>query len=200
MTHSPGPRVASSGARLTSFRASHSLVNRAPSSARSALPQPSHTTTLCHFLSLDAAVEQLKKTLDSASDFWFAHAYLGRAYGKLGRMPEAIAELQKAEQLSGGLADTWSGLGVAYARQGEKAKAREILERLKAQTDPYVPPYSVAALYANLGENDHAFEYLQKAYEQGSFYMSVLKIDPELDSLRSDPRFTELLRKMGLQQ
>ena len=147
----------------------------------------------------DAAVEQLKKTLDNSPDFWFAHAYLGRAYGKLGRMPEAIAELQKAEQLSGGLADTWSGLGIAYAAQGEKTKAREILERLKAQTDPYVPPYSVAALYANLGENDHAFEYLQKAYEQGSFYMSVLKIDPELDPLRSDPRLTELLRKMGLQ-
>src|ERR1700680_1606857 len=148
----------------------------------------------------DAAVEQLKKTLDIAPDFWFAHAYLGRAYGKLGRLPEAIAELQKAKQLSGGLADTWSGLGVAYATQGEKTKAREILEKLKAQTDPYVPPYSIAALYANLGENDHAFEYLQKAYEQGSIYMSFLKVDPELDPLRSDPRFTELLRKMGLQQ
>ncbi len=148
----------------------------------------------------DAAVEQLKKTLDIAPDFWFAHAYLGRAYGKLGRLPEAIAELQKAKQLSGGLADTWSGLGVAYATQGEKTKAREILEKLKAQTDPYVPPYSVAALYANLSENDHAFEYLQKAYEQGSIYMSFLKVDPELDPLRSDPRFTELLRKMGLQQ
>jgi hypothetical protein len=91
---------------------------------------------------------------------------------------------------------TWSCLRYT----GRQSKAREILEKLKAQTDPYVPPYSVAALYANLGENDHAFEYLQKAYEQGSFYMSFLKVDPELDPLRSDPRFTELLRKMGLQQ
>lgn len=147
----------------------------------------------------DAAVEQFKKTLDITDDFWFAHAYLGRAYEKLGRLPEAITELQKAKQLSGGLADTWSGLGVAYASQGDKTRAREILERLKAQTDPYVPPYSVAVLYTNLGENDHAFEYLQKAYDQGSFYMSVVKIDPELDLLRSDPRFSELLRKMGLQ-
>ena len=147
----------------------------------------------------NAAVEQLKKTLDITPDFWFAHAYLGRTYGKLGRLPEAIAELQKAKELLGGLADTWSGLGVAYSTQGEKAEAREILERLKGQTDPYVPPYSVAVLYANLGENDHAFEYLHKAYEQGSFYMSVVKIDPELDPLRSDPRFAELLRKIGMQ-
>jgi tetratricopeptide (TPR) repeat protein len=111
----------------------------------------------------EMAVEQLKKTLEIEPDFWFAHAY-----GKLGRLPEAIAELQKADQLSGGIAETWLGLGVAYATRGEKTKAREILQRLQAQTDPYVPPFSVAVVYANLGEKDRAFEYLEKAYEQGS--------------------------------
>jgi eukaryotic-like serine/threonine-protein kinase len=146
----------------------------------------------------DAAVEQLRKTLEIEPNFWFARAYLGRAYSKLGRPSEAIAELQKAEQLSGGLADPWSGLGVAYAAQGDKTKAREILGKLKVQTDPYVPPYSIGVLYANLGEKDHAFEYLQKAYEQGSIYASFLKVDPELDPIRSDPRYKELLRKMEL--
>ena len=148
----------------------------------------------------DEAAQQLKKNLDLASDFWFAHAYLGRTYRALGRLPEAISELQKAHLLSGGLSETSSGLGVAYAIQGEKAKARDILEKLKRQTDPYVPPYSIAALYANLGDKDHAFEYLQKAYKGGSIYMSFVKVDPELDPLRSDPRFADLLRKMGLPQ
>jgi serine/threonine protein kinase/Tfp pilus assembly protein PilF len=146
----------------------------------------------------EAAAEQLQNTLEIEPDFWFARAYLGRALGKLGRLPQAIAELQKAAQLSGGIADAWSGLGVAYTTQGDETRAREILEKLKAQTDPYVPPYGVAAVYANLGEKDHAFENLQKAYEQGSIYMTFLVVDPEMDPLRSDPRFAQLLHKMGL--
>jgi len=149
----------------------------------------------CHY---EAAAEQLQNTLEIEPDFWFARAYLGRALGKLGRLPQAIAELQKAAQLSGGIADAWSGLGVAYTTQGDETRAREILEKLKAQTDPYVPPYGVAAVYANLGEKDHAFENLQKAYEQGSIYMTFLVVDPEMDPLRSDPRFAQLLHKMGL--
>jgi serine/threonine protein kinase/tetratricopeptide (TPR) repeat protein len=147
----------------------------------------------------DAAILQLQKTLELEPNFWFARAYLGRSNEKLGRLPEAIAELQKAEQLSGGLADARSGLGVAYAAKGDKSKARDILEELKVQTKLYVPPYSMAALYANLGDKDRALESLQKAYEEGSIYAAFMGVDPELDPLRSDPRFSELLRKMGLQ-
>jgi tetratricopeptide (TPR) repeat protein len=146
----------------------------------------------------DEAAAQLQKTLELEPNFWFARAYLGRTYRATGRLPEAIAELQKAQQLSGGLSDPWAGLGVAYATQGNKAEARKILDKLKTQIDPYVPPENIAALYAHLGEKDAAFEYLQKAYEGGSIYMSFIKVDPELDPLRSDPRFAELLSKMGL--
>ena len=148
----------------------------------------------------DEAAAQLQKTLELEPNFWFARAYLGRTYRATGRLPEAIAELQKAQQLSGGLSDPWAGLGVAYATQGNKAEARKILDKLKTQIDPYVPPENIAVLYAHLGEKDAAFEYLQKAYEGGSIYMSFIKVDPELDPLRSDPRFTELLSKMGLPQ
>ena len=148
----------------------------------------------------DAAVAQLKKTLEIDPNFWFAHAYLGHTYRAMGRLPEAIAELQKAQQLSGGVSETSSGLGVAYATHGDKTKAREILEKLKTQTTPYVPSQNIAIVYASLGEKDKAFEYLQKGYAEGSIFMSFAKVDPELDSLRSDPRFTELMKKMGLQQ
>jgi tetratricopeptide (TPR) repeat protein len=148
----------------------------------------------------DLAIEQLKKTLEIAPDFWFAHAYLGHTYRAMGRLPEAVAELQKAEQLSGGIGETWVGLGIAYATQGKQREAREILEKLKRQTDPHVSSANVAALYASLGDKDHAFEYLQKGYEEHSIYMIFIKVDPELDSLRSDPRFGDLLRKMGLDQ
>jgi eukaryotic-like serine/threonine-protein kinase len=147
----------------------------------------------------NAAAEQLRKTLEIEPTFWFAHAYLGRTYRKLGR-PDAVTELQKADVLSGGLSDTKSGLGIAYATQGEKTKALQILEKLKTQTEPYVPPENIGALSANLGDKDEAFVYLQKAYEGGSIYMCFIKVDPELDPLRSDPRFAELLRKMGLSQ
>jgi tetratricopeptide (TPR) repeat protein len=81
----------------------------------------------------DEATQQLKKTLDIAPDFWFAHAYLGRTNRALGRLPGAISELQKAQLLSGGLSETSSRLGVAYATQGEKAKMRDIPEKLKRQ-------------------------------------------------------------------
>ena len=148
----------------------------------------------------DKAIEQLRKALELDPNYWFAHAYLGRAYEKLGRLPEAIAELQKAIQLSGGVAETWSGLGVAYAARGQKTETRKILENLKTQSQPYVPPYNVAALYASIGEKEHALEYLQKAYEEGSFYMSWVMVDPELDGIRSDPRYADLLRRMGLPQ
>ncbi len=146
------------------------------------------------------AVDQLKKTLEVEPNFWFAHAYLGRSYRSLGRLPEAISELQKAEELSGGIAETRSGLAVTYAAQGNQAEARKILEKLKVQKDPYVPSENIAAVYAALGDKDHAIEYLRKAFEEGSVYPAFAKIDPELDSLRSDPRFIELLRKVGLEK
>ncbi|HTS35353.1 MAG TPA: protein kinase [Candidatus Solibacter sp.] len=146
------------------------------------------------------AIDQLKKTTELAPEFWFARAYLGRSYRAVGRFPEAIAEMQKAEQLSGGIADTESGLAVIYAMQGNKAEAQKILGKLKTQTDPYVPSQNIAAVYANLGDKDHALEYLRKGFAEHSIYMSFAGVDPELDSLRSDPRFVQLLGEMGFKR
>jgi len=147
----------------------------------------------------DAAEIQFRKTLDLEPDYWFARAYLGRTYARTGRIKEAIAELEKAVKLSDGITETRTGLGVAYVANGQSMEARQILDKLLVQSDPYVPPYNIAALYAALGEKDRALEYLRKGYEAGSIYMTFVKFDPDLNSLRSDPRYSALLRDMGLE-
>ena len=71
-----------------------------------------------------------------------------------------------------------------------------MLDELRSRAD--VPAYNFATIYAQLGDKEQAFEWLQKAYEERSFFITLLAVDPELDSLRSDPRFTELVKKVGL--
>ncbi|ABF40055.1 serine/threonine protein kinase with TPR repeats [Candidatus Koribacter versatilis Ellin345] len=146
----------------------------------------------------DAAETQFHKTLDLEPDYWFAHAYLGRTYARTGRVKDAIAELQKAEKLSEGITETRTGLGVAYVANGQSFEARGILDKLITQSDPYVPPYNLAELYAALGDKDRSIESLRKAYEARSIYMTFVKFDPELEAIRSDPRYSDLLREMGL--
>jgi hypothetical protein len=94
-----------------------------------------------------------------------------------------------------------SRLAHVYALTGKKDEARAMLNELKllAQQE-YVPADAIALIYAGLGENDEAFAWLEKAYDEHSFSMTWLKVEPSWDSLRSDPRFADLLRRMGLQQ
>ncbi len=90
-------------------------------------------------------------------------------------------------------------LAHAYAAIGQKAEAEQILRDLerKSKKTP-VSPYTMATIYANLGENDKAFEFLEKAYSQKSFEILSLKSDFLLDGLRPEPRFQDLLRRIGL--
>ncbi len=112
---------------------------------------------------------------------------------------EAIAEFQKAMTLSGGGTVTVAALGHAYAVSGRRGEAQKVIEQLKELSKRrYVEPSYIVVIYAGLGEKDQAFEWLRKAYEERSFSMLYLKVDPRLDSLRSDPRFTDLLRRVGL--
>jgi eukaryotic-like serine/threonine-protein kinase len=148
----------------------------------------------------EPAIEQLRGAQERDPTFWFAPSFLGRAYEQKGRLPEAIAEFQRALELEKYNPEIWSGLGHAYAQSGNRAEAQNVLVHLKelsAQT--YVAPYNFAIIHAGLNENDQAFAYLNQAYADRSYYMAVyLTTDPRLDKLRSDPRFVELRRRVGL--
>jgi len=151
----------------------------------------------------DQAIKQFQKTLELDPNFPPVHQFLPAAYEQKGRYDEAIAEFQKAPPVKGG--SEWSfsmaGLGHVYAVSGQKREARTVLDELKQLSEQqYMPATSIALIYAGLGEKDQAFAWLEKAYEEHSFQMQWLKVEPRWDSLRSDPRFADLVRRIGLPQ
>ncbi len=150
----------------------------------------------------DPAIEQLRSAKELDPSFWFAPCFLGRAYEHKGRMPEAIAEFQRALELEKENPEIWSGLGHAYALSGNRIEAQRVLDHLKElSVHSYVAPYDFAVIYAGLGEKDQAVAWLNRAYAERSYYMPVyLTTDARLDGLRSDPRFADLLRRVGLPQ
>ena len=133
-----------------------------------------------------------------------AHSCLGLAYLQERMYDRAIAELQKAE----GLAELQKGdsrpgvsanLGYAYAVSAQTGEARKVLGELKRLSEQrYVSPYGLAVVFTGLGDKDKAFEWLQKACEDRSNQIRNVNVDPKLDSLRTDPRYPELLRCIGL--
>ncbi len=148
----------------------------------------------------DQAIEQLRKTLDLDQDFLLAHLFLGQAYELKAMYAEAMAEFQKAIALSRGAPPNVAALGHLYAVSGKRDAARKVLEELKESSKRrFVPSYEIAVVYAGLGEKDQAFGWLQKAFEQrDSGWLVDLRVDPRFDLLRSDPRFADLVRRVGL--
>ena len=148
----------------------------------------------------DEAIAAYQKTLAMDPNSGFAYWALGRAYLEKGHYAEAIAAFQKAIPLSGDSPDESASLGCAYARSGRKAEARKIIDDLKELSKRrYIAPSVIAALYADLGEKDESFSWLNKAYEEHDFILVLLKVEPMFDKLRSDPRFTVLLKRVGLE-
>jgi tetratricopeptide (TPR) repeat protein len=133
------------------------------------------------------------------SNEWLAHYWLGVGYEGSGETPQAIPEYQKAVELSQGDSDTTAALAHAYAATGRKADAQKILrEWLRQSETSYVSPYMIATVYAGLAGKDKAFEYLEKAYKERSPDLPYfLRADLRIDSLRSDPRFQDLMRRMN---
>jgi Flp pilus assembly protein TadD len=114
---------------------------------------------------------------------------------------QAVAESRKAVELSGHGPGAVGGLGYVYAASGRRDEAQQVLDELKELAKRrYVSPFSVAGIYARLGDKDAAFEWLEKAYGDGAYGILFLKSAPEWDGLRSDPRFDDLVRRVGLPQ
>ena len=131
---------------------------------------------------------------------WFQHYTLAVGYQGTGKRLEAIYEYQKAIELSDGNLDATAGLANLYAVVGRRAEAEKILRGFRDKSQSaYVSPYLIATIYAGLGEKDRALQFLEKAYQEKSLGVSEqIKADLRIDSLRSDPRFQNLLHRVGL--
>jgi TolB-like protein/DNA-binding winged helix-turn-helix (wHTH) protein/Tfp pilus assembly protein PilF len=148
----------------------------------------------------DQAIEKCRGTLE-LGDNYYAHYYLGQAYEQKGRYDEGIAEFKKAIAMSKASTEATAALGHAYAISGRKDEAQKVLEGLQESSKQhYVSLGYQAWIYAGLGEKDKAFEWLLRAADEHAGWLIYLNADPRYDSLRSDPRFQELLQRVGLAQ
>lgn len=147
----------------------------------------------------DEARTQLQKTLELDPGFWIAHLYLGKILVQQGKYAQASAELAKARETSHGNSLTISVRGYAAALTGDAAKAQAVLDELQSvSTHRYIPPQTIALIYAGLGQSDQAFLWLDKAFDEHDVHLSYLKADPQWTPLHPDPRFAALLQRIGL--
>ena len=147
----------------------------------------------------DEAIAQAQRTVAMDSSFAVAHGNLGQAYLAKGDSEKALDELKQALKLSGGETSFKAELGNAYAVAGKTAEAQAILRELTTlAAHQYVSPYSIALIYTGLGDKDNAFQWLEKAYDERSVRLINIAVHPRFASLRSDPRFADLLRRIGL--
>ena len=147
----------------------------------------------------EAAVQQSLRAVSAAPLFFWAHHTLGWGYEQMGKYPEAISSFGKAVELSGGLPFTQSALAHALAASGDRAAASELLKRITAeQKTRYVSPYDLAAIHAGLGDRERALDLLAHARVDRSAQLIHLGWDQRFARLHDDPRFTRLLRELGL--
>jgi eukaryotic-like serine/threonine-protein kinase len=155
-------------------------------------------TTYIYARRYDKAIEQLRKTIEMDPSFYYARWRLGTAYELKGSFHEAMTEYQNSRALNDD-PTVLALIGRAYAASGKRDEASRTLGQLKEiARQRYVPAYAFALLYAGLGEKDQAFQWLERSYQDRAFDMTYLKVDPLIDNLRSDPRFADLVRRVGI--
>ena len=146
----------------------------------------------------DKAIEQCRKILELDPSSFPARRYLGLAYEAKGMYPEAIAEFQTGVKLSGSPL-MHALLGHAYAASGRTTEAKQVLNDLQQlQEQRYVSPYTVAAIYAGLGDQAQAFKWLERAVEERDIWLMNLKVDPVFAKLRSQRQFADILGRIRL--
>lgn len=147
----------------------------------------------------DDSIDQLRKSIAMEPNFSYAHSWLGFAYLQKGMHSEAVGEFQKAVDVSGGASTFLAALGHAYGLAGQKEQGRSIIQKLNAVSrQSYVSPYDMAIIYTGMGDKDQAIHWLEVGYKLHDPALDMLKVEPALDSLRSDNRFQDLIRRVGL--
>jgi tetratricopeptide (TPR) repeat protein len=144
------------------------------------------------------AIEEFNRTLELYPDFWLPHLYLGWTHLQLGSMGVAQKELSDAFRLED---NSWTVASLAHASagSGDQAHARQLLAELQQRAvRQFVAPYFIARIYVGLGEQQQAFAWLEKAYENRDECLTWLKVDPTMDSLRGNPAYSDLLSRIGL--
>jgi pentatricopeptide repeat protein len=153
-------------------------------------------TSYLYLKKYDDAIKHLSDAveLDPANSFYLGN--LGLAYMQKGMDSEGLAKVRRAYETSGACA---RDLAYAYVKVGQPEEARKILNSmLEAGTEKRVSPVDVAGVYSVLGEKDKAIEWLERAYNERSFYLPLSNIDFVFDNVRNDPRYQALIKKIGL--
>jgi serine/threonine-protein kinase len=146
----------------------------------------------------DQAIAQLRKIIEMDPNWYLAHMMLCHTYGSTKQYAEAIAEGEKARELNDDPA-VLSYLARAYSDSGRREEAMETVRQMhELARERYVPAYGFAFAYAALGDKDQAFQWLERSLQDRAWEITYLKVDPALDSLRSDPRFNDLVKRVGL--
>lgn len=153
----------------------------------------------CFARQYDAAIQQSRRALDMDLPMYAAPLFGGWALEQQGKFREAIALFQTAISLSERITHATAALGHAYGASGDPVRAHQVLSEVKGLSQHrYVPAYDIAMVYLGLGDKEQAYQWLEKGFEERSSWMTYLNLDPRLDKLRHEPRFRELVHRVGL--
>jgi DNA-binding winged helix-turn-helix (wHTH) protein/TolB-like protein len=147
----------------------------------------------------DEALERLRQTIDLDRNLWLSHLFISRVYTERGMHDEAVAASLRAGEISGN-SQSEAYRAYALARRGESAEARAVLSKLlKLSETVYVPPYNIAVVYQGLGERAETLAWLERGFDERDPKMTFLKVEPQWNNLRREPRFIELMRRMNFE-
>ncbi len=146
----------------------------------------------------DEAIAQLQKTVELDPNYVTAHWRLATAYSLVGRHKEALAEVKRSRELAPNLAWSKSMVAEICAEAGDRDTALKMIEEIKQVNPPNNTSFMIGSIYADLGDKDHAFEWLNKAYENKDWMLNKVGVEPWFDNIGSDPRMADLLKRMNL--
>jgi len=146
----------------------------------------------------DQATAYIRKVIELQPDSFRLRMDVATGYLESGHYEEAVAEFQKVIALYGANVFPMANMGLAYARMGRQAEAESVIDDLRKKGRPGYSSYAIAQIWATLGHNQEAVRWLQRACDERAAQMIGIKSDSAFDSLRSDPRFQKLVRRVGL--